>query len=375
MTKEKEDDGLTIRRIKELSGKSFEPGEKLFEKGSVIRVRGGKNVLKGRVLDGIVYSLAISFNGDLSSSNCICSSSDTNCRHVVAVLLYALRNLKKIFQYEKYHGSIADYLLEGLEDDKSDFMPRNLVYSKKSFKRLLTRLGDKYTQTYIDCLTAVDLIFYDLWTRYGTWTTAEADFTEFFEKTKKCQKSKSYSEAANICQAVSEGIASNMDHIDDSNGYYVDVFVKMLKGMAYNVNKAKLSHLQKRQYISYLYDQFIYREPDYFNEFYHNALKTVCIAKKDLEYWKMLHEPAVPCKLPKNQFTKHYANSVLVEMQADILEGLGDPSLEDLYKKYYRHSSSICEMYIKMLAGTNKTKMQNIRKEGISLFPWIGKRH
>ena len=206
-------------------------------------------------------------------------------------------------------------------------------------------------------------------------TTAEAYFTEFFEKTKKCQKSKSYSEAAKICQAVSEGIASNMDYIDDSNGYYTDVFVKMLKEMVYNVNKAKLNHLQKRQYISYLYDQFIYREPDYFNEFYHEALKTVCITKNDLEYWKMLHEPAVPCKLPKHKFTKHYANSTLVEMQADILEGLGDPSLEDLYKKHYRHSSSICEMYIKMLAGTNKTKMQSIRKEGVSLFPWIDKRY
>ncbi len=371
----KEEGGLTIRRIKDLSGKSFEPGEKLFEKGSVIRVRGDKNVLKGRVLDGIVYSLVISFNDNPSGSNCICSSSDKICRHAAAVLLYTLHNMKKIFQYEKYHGNIADYLLEGLEDDKSDFMPRNLVYNKKSFKRLLTRLGDKYTQTYIDFLTVVDSLFYDLCTRYGIWTTAEVDFTEFFEKTKKCQKSKNYSEAAKMCQAVSEGIASNMHCVDDSNGYYRDVFVKMLKEMVYNVNKAKLDHLQKRQYISYLYDQFIYNEPDYFNEFYHEALKSVCITKKDLEYWKMLHEPAVPRKLPNHEFTNHYHSSLLVEMQADILERLGDPSLESLYKKHYRHSSEICEMYIKMLAGTNKTKMQNIRKEGLSLFPWIDKRH
>ena len=372
---EEEEYGLTISRIKEVSGKSFESGEKLFEKGSVIRVRGDKNVLKGRVLDDIVYSLTVSFSGDESSSNCICSSSDKICRHAVAVLLYASRNLKKIFQYEESHGNIADYLLEELDDDKSDFMSRNLVYNKKSFERLLTRLEDKYTQTYIDCLDAVGLMFYDVWEKYGTLTTVEVDFREFFEKMKKCQKSKSYSEAAKICQAVSEGIASSMDYIDDSTGYYADVFVTMLKQMAYNVNNAKLNHLQKRQYISYLYDQFIYREPDYFNEFYHEALKTVCITKKDLEYWKMLHEPAIPRQLPKNKFTNHYDHSTLVEMQADILEGLGDPSLEALYEKYYRHSSSIYEMYIKMLKGTNKTKMRNILKEGASLFPWIDKRY
>lgn len=364
--------GLTIGIIKDISGRSFKAGERLFEDGSVTRVRVDRHVLKGRVLDGIVYSIAIPIGDSSLYCNCICSSSPENlCRHGAAVLLYTLRNLKKISQYWEHHGNVADYLLEGLEDDKDDFMPRNMKYSKKSFRRLLDRLGDKYIQIYIDCLDDVDHMFYDLEVAYGVWTTEVVDFTVFFDKISQCKRDKNYPKAARICQAVSEGIAFNIHNVDDSSAYHADVFTTMLKEMVSVIHKAKFDHLQKRQYISYLYDQFMYNEPDYLNEFYEEALKTVCTTKKDHEYWRTLHEHAIPRKLPSHKLLRHSGYSSLVEMQAYILERLDDPSLVDLYEEYYRQSSTICEMYIKMLSGTDKTKMQKIRKEMPSLFPQI----
>lgn len=307
--------------IKKISGKSFEPGKKLLEKGGLILPRLDKGVFRGRVLDDVVHYVNAHRDGDGGFlCDCTCASLSKICKHAVALLLHTSSNLKEITKYEEHGGNVADHLLTELSpDDASDFTTAEFVNSAKPFNRLLTRLGIRDVNAYIDSMYEIYQMVDDLEATYGFWTTAEVDFTKFFKRIKKCKKDKEYLEAARICQGISEGIANNMERIDDSNGYHGDMFQKILREMAICINKADLNHMQKRPYISYLYEMFIMDDPDYFAEHYPDILKAVCTTREDLEYWKTLHKPFLPKKTTSPDFCKNCRLESLVEMHTDIL--------------------------------------------------------
>ena len=56
-------------------------------------------------------------------------------------------------------------------------------------------------------------------------------------------------------------------------------------------------------------------------------------------------------------------------MQAHILDGLRDPSLEDLYRKHYRTAPDICQAYVRMLAGCDPEGARRVAEEGRARFP------
>jgi hypothetical protein len=76
--------------------------------------------------------------------------------------------------------------------------------------------------------------------------------------------------------------------VDDSDGYYGDEFCLAIEYFANCINKAELSHIEKKKYIDYFFGKYIENDPDYFRENYDGALSEICLSKDDLEYWKKL---------------------------------------------------------------------------------------
>ena len=244
-----------------------------------------------------------------------------------------------------------------------------MARKETAIRRNRDKLPEPAIQVRGKCTAEIGEMFKWWYGAYG-WTTAEMDFGKFFQMAKRYQKSGEHHEAVGVCQGIADGIAANMDLIDDSNGYYGDMFKKAIRKMVDHIKQENPRHLQKRQYVSYLHERFITNDPDYFQEFYEEALRAICTTREDLEYWRMLHEPLVPDHVPdRENFSKYYDAAVLVRMQAYILGELCDAALEDLCRKYYRTVPEICQTYIRILADYNIDKARLVAKEGKSLFP------
>lgn len=362
----------TVRRIKEISGKSFGPGRELLDRGGVIRARVYRNVLRVRVRDGTVHSVGAYLDPETSIYDCTCSRSGKVCRHVAAALLYASENLPEMIRYERNGGPVADHLLEGLtEEEAGSLVARSITDDEEAFEGLLAVLGKKEILARMECAAKIDEMFRGLHDDYG-WTTAELDFDEFFRKAEKYESEGNHRGAAGICQGISGAIADNMELVDDSNGYYGDMFQKAIRGMVRCINLENPGHPRKRQYVSYLHEMFIRNDPDYFEEFYDEALRAICTTKADLEYWRTLHEPLVPNRVrSRDDFAGYYRQATIVNMQAHILRGLRDASLEDLYRKHYRAVPEICQAYVRLLADYDSDRAQQVAEEGRTRFPWM----
>ncbi len=87
---------LTTEWIKNVSGESFKPGQKLLRDGGVIRARLDKNVLRGRVLDGTVHQVGMRHDPEHPSCDCTCLYAGKVCKHGASVLLYTSNNLEKM---------------------------------------------------------------------------------------------------------------------------------------------------------------------------------------------------------------------------------------------------------------------------------------
>ena len=140
------------------------------------------------------------------------------------------------------------------------------------YEELLTVLGRKEILARTECAAEIDGMFWELYDYYG-WTTAELDFGKFFRKAKMYESKGNHRGAACVYQGISGAIADNMELVDDSNGYYGEVFQKAVREMSRCINLEGAGHPRKRQYISYLHEMFIRNDPDYFEEFYDEALR------------------------------------------------------------------------------------------------------
>jgi len=82
----------------------------------------------------------------------------------------------------------------------------------------------------------------DGYIEYGT----EVDFSYIRDLADRYIKAENFLEAATIYQALSEVIAENVEKVGDSDGFYVDEFVRAIEDLVYCINRADLNHKEKR---------------------------------------------------------------------------------------------------------------------------------
>jgi len=214
--------------------------------------------------------------------------------------------------------------------------------------------------------------------RYGTTIEYgnEIDFSPFYDLAQRHVDRKNFIEAAKVYQALSEVIAVSMEMVDDSDGYYGCEFDSALEGFASAVNSAGLNHEDKATYIEYLFKKYIANDPDYFQENYETALKSICTSREDLEYWKRLLSPCISDSIPSpnRNWGRYYESTQLLLMQAYILDRLDDQKsreeLHDLLAKHYLNDEEFCNLYVKRLKEDGKMEeAARVAEEGVRRFP------
>lgn len=104
-------------------------------------------------------------------------------------------------------------------------------------------------------------------------------------------------------------------------------------------------------YIKYLFDKYLQNEPDYFQDDYDEALKTLCTTDEDLRYWKELLEPHLPEEMPDTQDWNSFQAEELISMKLYILSKLKERAeFYALMEKHYRSSPDLSIRYARQLS-------------------------
>ncbi|MCF7876645.1 SWIM zinc finger family protein [Candidatus Bipolaricaulota bacterium] len=156
-------------------------------------------------------------------------------------------------------------------------------------------------------------------------------------------------EAATIYRAVAEVIAEGTEPIDNFSGYHGDEFELAINNYAESVVEAELGFQEKKEQIDYLLEKYNEKAPDYFEEYYVNALKTICTEEKHYRHWKKLMQPLLKDELAseiEGGLRENYETIQLVKSWIHILKNLEEEDeLEELYEKIYRVKAELCLDY------------------------------
>lgn len=219
----------------------------------------------------------------------------------------------------------------------------------------------------------VNLLYREVTGRHGFIEYGiEVDFSYIRDLADQYIKAGNLLEAATIYQALSEVIAENMERVDDSDGYYGGEFAQVMEDFVNCINRAKLSHKEKKDYIDYLFGKYIKNDPDYFQEYYDYALREICQSRDDLEHWKRLLKPHFPEDLPDHsQWHAYYQAKELLRMQLHIVDLLDDKKgFYDLMQRCYRKDDEFCLLYASRFKKNGKSKEAvKVAEEGLGLFP------
>ncbi len=186
------------------------------------------------------------------------------------------------------------------------------------------------------------------------------------------KKKGNFIESARIYQALTEVIANRMDSVDDSDGHYGDEFKDYLAEFPKCIKAADPDEAAKKGYISYLFEMYLKRDPDYFQGDYREAIKALAQSLEDFRYWKDLQEKHLPEKMPdKDQWRSYRGALELISSHLQLLSDLGEMAeFYTLIKKHYRSSEDLCLWYARQLLkdGDREAAMQ-VAEEGLTIFP------
>ena len=366
-------------QIRELcTEQSFQRGMRYFEEGRVKITGASSSQIVATVIGTDIYRVEIDLDDFSAFCNCP-YDLEGYCKHIVAAFL-AVDNEpekvdKKVDEYSQELNKMHD-LLERIEPNAlNDFFCRELENHPDLRARFMAQFSPigkgKSLSNYKD---EIDSIFVEAEEEYGLISYgAELDFTRFEDLADIYIPKDGFLEAAKIYQALTEKIAEKMDNIDDSDGYFGGKFSHFLDAFVECVKLAELETDAKKWYIDYLFNRYLLKDPDYFQDDYYDALKELCTSKEDWEYWKMLLRPHLPERLPdkEHDWSNYYQAKEMISMQLHLLSRLKKTAdYYALMEKHYCSSSDLCLLYAKqLLEDGDRTKAIQIAEEGIALFP------
>jgi len=364
--------------IRELcTEQSFQRGLGYFKEGHVKITDASSSRIVATVIGTDNYRVEI----DLDKFSAVCNCPydlEGYCKHIVATFL-AIDNepekVDRMIDESSVELKKMQALLERAEPkDLKDFFSRELVAHpdlRACFMARFSPIGEgKSLSDYKD---EIDSLFDEAeehgYIHYGS----DVDFSPFKKLAEVYIQKDDFLEAAKIYQALAEKIAEQMDNVDDSDGYYGGKFSDYLDSFTECIERAELEPDAKKGYIDYLFSRYLQNDPDYFRDDYHDALKSLCTTKEDLNYWKMLLGPHLPNSLPEKDrdWSNYYHAKELISMQLHLLSGLGETTeFYALMDKHYRSSHDLCLQYAKQLYEDGDcTKAIQIAEEGITVFP------
>ncbi len=351
-----------------------------FREGRIIELEVSENVATATVRGTRNYRVEINLEDDFASS-CTCPYDfEGYCKHIVATLIALTRDYETILSRSESETRRLDAALRGMNVEQlRDFLKKDFSRIKGLRERFMiyatgeVEVGGKSVDDYKKEVNA----FYDEASEDGNVEYGnEVDYSPFLDLAKRCMEKRNFAEAAKVYRALSEVIAENMDIVDDSDGYYGERFWEALEGLSSCVNS--LRGEDKAGYIDYLFEKFVEKEPDYFQDAYDEALRRVCVTGEDLGRLGKLLGRRLPSSLPdeRRSWHKHYESFVFLEMQVFVLDGLanlGDEEskgeLYDLFGKYYLQNEDFCLLYAERLEKDGRLdEAIRVAEEGLRVF-------
>ena len=356
---------------------SFDRGAKYFEEGRVKIKDASSDRIEATVEGTDRYRVEVDLTNGISA---ICScpySFEGYCKHIVATLLAVRSNpLEVALMIEQRISDIemANALLEKIQPDLlKSFLSLEMDKNPMMMARFLACFGQKGAKKSVsDYKRETADLYEELEDRGFIHYGREVDFSSLEELAEIFTENEDFLEAAKIYQALTEVIAEKMDNVDDSDGYYGGQFEEYLADFLKCIKAADLDEASKKRYIRYLFERYLERDPDYFQDDYRDALKELCSSDDDLRYWLDLQKLHLPDEIPgRDDWRGFYESRELVASHLQLLSDLGETAdFYALIRKHYRSAEDLCLWYAQNLLEDGEREMAlQVAKEGLTLFP------
>jgi uncharacterized Zn finger protein len=370
-----------IEKIRSLcTSESFQRGVQYLREGRVRELEVSESVAIATVRGTRNYRVEIDLEKDFEST-CTCPYDyEGYCKHIVATLIALTKDYEGILKRSELERNRLEVAFQKLSGEKfKDFLKKEFLRDKVLKNHFMiyatgeVATGGKSVDDYKkDVIELYDDASENDYIEYGN----EIDFGGFVDLAQKHIERGNFPEATKVYQALSEAIAENMNMVDDSDGYYGERFSEAIESLSSCVNS--LEGKDKVRYISYLFEKFVEKEPDYFQEVYDEALRRVCRTREEMEHLRKLLRPLLPNSLPdsKRAWHKYYDSVVVLNMQAFVLDGLansGDEEsrreLYELFGKCYLQDGDFCLLYVERLKKDGKLDQAiKVAEEGLRVF-------
>ncbi len=371
---------ITREKIQSLCiPQSYDRGVNYFQEGRVRELDLVGEQATGKVQGTRLYEVRLDLSREDFGARCSCPYDwGGYCKHIVAVLLQlgqtdldAMRTSS-----EEREQKVKSALQKADEGKLKEFLKQEFEGSPDLQRRFLSRFGNTEAENSLQGYKSqVRVLYTEVAGPRGLIEYDEhIDFSPFHGLARRYSEDGNVQEAAKVYRAVSEVIADEMDRVDDSTGYYGDEFGRAIGHFTGILSETDLDFHQKKPYIDYLFEKFLENDPDYFQEYYEEAIKDLCSSQNDYQHWKKLLQPHLPEGFPEGKeggwSGDRYEVRRLLSMQANILENLDEQDeLNELFERTYREDGQFCLRYVNWLANAGQDKKaRGVAERGLETF-------
>ncbi|QLH83753.1 SWIM zinc finger family protein [Halosimplex pelagicum] len=288
-------DSPTQEEIRSLcTDQSFERGRDYYRQGRVRELDIDDDEITATVRGSDYYDVAIEIGTGSIRTRCSCPYDYAgDCKHIVAVLLAVDdRNTEVTSDAEDADEALSDVTdIDALVErtaaaDLRTFLLDIIEDNRDVRDRFVAFTGGDTGKTVYDYKQEIDRLFEDATGSRGIVEyDTHIDFSQYYDLAETHRKRDHIDAATDIYQAIAETIRENLNRVDDSGGYYGTELERAIESYAETVVERNLDHEQKQPYIEYLCQEFIEADHGVASDYYDDALRTLCTATADLEYW------------------------------------------------------------------------------------------
>ncbi|QUJ74887.1 SWIM zinc finger family protein [Haloarcula marismortui] len=277
---------------------SFERGRNYYRQDRVQEVEIDGGEIRATVRGSNYYDVDIDIGDDTIRTHCSCPYDHAgDCKHIVAVLLAVDdRDINTVRETDPESseplpatGDLESLVEQITADDLREFLLDILADDSDLRDRFVAFVGEDTGKTVYDYKQELDRLFDDAASRRGMVEhQTHIDFSQYVDLAETHRERGHIETATDIYRAIAEAIRENMNRIDGGTGYYGREMEQAIEAYAETVTEHDLSHERKRPHIEYLCDAFLGADHGFASDSYDDALRTLCTAEADLEYWLQL---------------------------------------------------------------------------------------
>lgn len=282
---------------------SYQRGVNYYHQDRVqdVKIDGGE--IRATVRGSNYYDVAIDVVDDSVRTHCSCQYDYAgDCKHIVAVLLAVDdRDTDTVNETDDASGETllktvdTESLVEETSaDDLRSFLLDILADDRDIRDRFVAFVDEDTGKTVYDYTQELDRLFDDAVSRRGmVESDTHIDFLQYVDLAETHRERGHVDTATDIYRAIADTIRENMNRIDDSGGYYDREMERAIESYAETAAEHDLSHERKQPHIECLCEGFLGTDHGFASGYYDDALRTLCTAAEDLEYWLQLLDERV----------------------------------------------------------------------------------